>query len=438
MGEGDRNRLRIPILLPVLCSAGSILLSVCVSAIVNRNSGFRSILAGSIMAVPGMAGMFIVYYLVCRMPRSVPPGIPHPAGGTDHDRTAEPLEQRDGNREIESAEREEKIQKLCRGIAVRMRFAAPVLEELCTSISQSLSSTTEPISAELLSIRKSSTDFLQGIRSYEDEVRNHTAVIRLQDESALFDRDLRTLYTTVEAVFSELDGHIGNLKAVSEKIGGISDDITEISEQIRILSFNASIEAVRAGNAGKGFRVIAGEIKRLSSGTGERLGEIHNTLKETQRIFGQLGTGLKENRDKMLHVVTQRQSGFSEFEQTLEAYFPKLENLYTGVTEIIDSLAKSMDIISPVVQLHEITSQEIGNMGRVTADLCTWTEGRAETVCGKASANPDMDEIGEMTANIRKRLTTEKELNALGRGIRKTSPDADMDLGIDDREIELF
>jgi methyl-accepting chemotaxis protein len=329
-------------------------------------------------------------------------------------------------------------QELSRSIAVRMHLVSPVLEELCSSISQSLSSTTEPLSAELLHIRQSSEDFLRNIHVYEDDVKNHTAINRLRDESSVFDRDLKSLAETVRSVFSTLEDHISNLRTVSDRIGGISADISEISEQIRILSFNASIEAARAGNAGAGFRVIAGEIKRLSSDTEKRLGEIRKTMQETRKLFGAIGTGLGENKARILDVVAQRQSGFSTLEQTLENYFPKLDELYTGVTEIIDSLTKSMSVISPVVQLHEITSQEIENMGRVATDLCTWTGSRAEKLYGKPASEPNKTEIETITADIRKRLTTETELDALGRGIRRSVPDADIDLGSNNRDIELF
>jgi methyl-accepting chemotaxis protein len=323
-------------------------------------------------------------------------------------------------------------------IAARARLLYPVIGELCSSISHNLSSTTEPISAELLHIKQSNELFLKNIRSYESDIKDKAAIIRLHNESDLFNNDLKSLSNTIEDVFSTLNGHMVELKTVSSHIGDIAGDISEISEQIRILSFNASIEAARAGDSGSGFRIIAGEIKRLSSDTEGRLAEIRKMLNETRTIFGNIASGLDENKVKILDVVAQRQTGFAVFEQTLEGYFPKLENLYEGVLGIINSLTKSMDVISPVVQLHEITSQEIGNLKLVTGDFCTYVEEKAENTCPSPVPEPGKEAASTIASEIRHRLTTENELRALERGIRQTVPDTDIDIAINNRRIELF
>lgn len=333
---------------------------------------------------------------------------------------------------------QEQRDRICGSIAVRSQLVSPVIRELCTSISSNLSSTTEPISAELLRIRQTGQSFLNGIRTYESDVKNHTTENTLQRESELFDRDLKALSQTVDEVFASLEDHITELRTIPETIGDIAADIGEISEQIRILSFNASVEAARAGSAGAGFRVIAGEIKRLSADTGTRLEEIKKNLYGTKRIFTDIETGLEQNRRKMSDVVSRREAGFVSFRQQLEDYFPKLEQLYDGVTDVIESLKKSMDVISPVVQLHEITRQEIGNLGRMADDFCLRIRQDAESACRTAPEPPGQEAAGEVFNTIRERLTTENELEALGRGIRETVPGAQLDSGVNSRRIELF
>ncbi|WP_252722951.1 methyl-accepting chemotaxis protein [Treponema phagedenis] len=60
----------------------------------------------------------------------------------------------------------------------------------------------------------------------------------------------------------------------AESITKYTDIINEISKQTNLLSINASIEAARAGTAGKGFSIIAGEVKKLSENTQETSSEI--------------------------------------------------------------------------------------------------------------------------------------------------------------------
>jgi hypothetical protein len=426
----------VPLMFPVLFSVISVFFSVVLFLAMRGTCGTARILPGLVIPLPEIVCIFIFYHLtsrteqtadVCTDVSSIEETVQEGSAGTEEAGLKETVE-----------EQGKKIQVQCRIIAERMHLFSPVLEELNVSISQNLSSTTEPISAELLRIRELNTEFLQSIRSYDDEVRNRTSVTKLEHESEVFEQDMDGLYGTVRDVFAMLQKYIEEQKSISDRIGRTAQSISELSEQIRILSFNASIEAARAGQAGAGFRVIAAEIKRLSAGTDERLKEIQNTLKDTQQLFGELQTEIAGNREAILRIVSDRRRGFSTFKETLDEYFQKLELLYRGVTGIIDSLTKSMNVISPVVQLHEITSQEIGNMGLVVSDMCTWAEDCAEEVCGKTAVNPDKNVISRVTADIRKRLTTEKELNALGRGIRRTVPDADIDLGINNQSIELF
>ncbi len=336
------------------------------------------------------------------------------------------------------SQKEQIAKDMGNSIAMRSNFFKSVSLELSKSISSSLSSTTEPISAELLRIRKTSKDFLQGIQTFEDEVKNKTALTQVQTESLTFNQELKELSFTVENVFSILDERISKLKTVSAHIGEIAGDISEISEKIRILSFNASIEAARAGKAGSGFRIIANEIKQLSADTEERLVEIHSTLKETKIIFDNIGEGINENKKKMVNVVSERQNGFSAFERLMESYFPRLEKLYAGVIGVIDSLSESMSIISPVVQLHEITSQEIGNLQAVTEDFCNFIDKNVAEVFPNTKLLPDSQTIKNTADAIRKHLTTKDELLALERGINQISPVENFDLGINDKGIEFF
>lgn len=78
----------------------------------------------------------------------------------------------------------------------------------------------------------------------------------------------------------ELDAKVKKLDERIKEIGNYIRSIQEVSEQTRLLSFNASIEAARAGNAGKGFRIIANEVKTLSGRTSGISGEIEAKVRD--------------------------------------------------------------------------------------------------------------------------------------------------------------
>lgn len=86
----------------------------------------------------------------------------------------------------------------------------------------------------------------------------------------------------IETHQRELSKNIENIGEASEKIEDVLDSITRLADQTKILSFNAQIEAVRAGAAGKSFVVVAGEIKDLadtSKATAEDIATLTTAIK---------------------------------------------------------------------------------------------------------------------------------------------------------------
>lgn len=327
-------------------------------------------------------------------------------------------------------------------LALRANIFSPVFKELCYSISKNLSSTTEPLSEELYKIKKDMSTFLNNVKQYEDEVKNHRMLNQVSSECSHIQNDMQTLDTNIRDVFGEVEVKITNLQIVNDKIGGIAKSITDVSEKIRILSFNASIEAARAGKAGSGFRVIANEIKNLSTMTDTYLAQIWETLKETQGVFDTIRLTIKENADDMFKVLNERQSGLKDFIQVLQGYFNDFANLFDSVNEVIDTLSGSMNKIAPVVQLHEITSQEVENMEKVIQDITKNINDVYTAMPNAKKIEPNdarmNSEAKTVSQEIRRRLTTERELQALKEGISKIAPNAKIDLGINTKSIELF
>jgi methyl-accepting chemotaxis protein len=75
---------------------------------------------------------------------------------------------------------------------------------------------------------------------------------------------------------------VRGLDSSAQKIGQVVDLITEIAEQTNLLALNATIEAARAGEAGKGFAVVASEVKNLATQTAKATEEIASQVKEIQ------------------------------------------------------------------------------------------------------------------------------------------------------------
>jgi methyl-accepting chemotaxis protein len=87
--------------------------------------------------------------------------------------------------------------------------------------------------------------------------------------------------------------HVGSLFEACQAIGSVVDVISKIAQQTNLLALNASIEAAHAGEAGRGFGVVAAEVKTLSAQTARATQEISNQIAalqaEAQRSVSQIG-----------------------------------------------------------------------------------------------------------------------------------------------------
>jgi methyl-accepting chemotaxis protein len=99
-------------------------------------------------------------------------------------------------------------------------------------------------------------------------------------------------------------GLIHGLSSAAEKIGNIVQLIQAIASQTNLLALNATIEAARAGDAGKGFAIVASEVKNLASQTAQateqiasQIATIQSATGETVAAIGQFGTTVKEMAD---------------------------------------------------------------------------------------------------------------------------------------------
>jgi methyl-accepting chemotaxis protein len=126
-----------------------------------------------------------------------------------------------------------------------------------------------------------------------------------------------------------------NLAASSNQIGKIVQSITEISTQTNVLSLNAAIEAARAGVHGKGFSVIADEVRSLSAQT-------NDSSKMVGQIVVTLQKQIQELQASMLEASQFSQAQNSRVEETLHS-FEGIEMSMEQITSQIEQIHQKID-----------------------------------------------------------------------------------------------
>lgn len=194
--------------------------------------------------------------------------------------------------------------------------------------------------------------------------------------------------TSINALAEEVENTatvINALQTNSDNIGSVLDVIRNVAEQTNLLALNAAIEAARAGEQGRGFAVVADEVRTLASRT-------QHSTEEIQQIISQLQTDSSHAVSVMERGRTQAQSSVVQAAKAGES----LEEITKSVITIRDmnsqiasaaeeqtmrseEVKKNVDKINSVTEL----STQIAERTSAVSDNLTQIVNRLETVIGK-------------------------------------------------------
>ncbi|NTS78340.1 methyl-accepting chemotaxis protein [Catenovulum sp. SM1970] len=157
----------------------------------------------------------------------------------------------------------------------------------------------------------------------------------------------------------------------TENVASIVDVITSIAEQTNLLALNAAIEAARAGEQGRGFAVVADEVRTLASRTGEATTEIRDVLDKLKLAAGQSVDMMKEsellsstneefalNTGGALKLVKEKVAAMAQMNNQIATASNDQTNLAANVVEIINDMYEAeKQIQTSFGSLDEVSRQ---------------------------------------------------------------------------------
>jgi len=184
--------------------------------------------------------------------------------------------------------------------------------------------------------------------------------------------------TEVSELVKEVDGAANSMNALSEqsqKINNVLTVIGAIAEQTNLLALNAAIEAARAGEQGRGFAVVADEVRSLASRTQASTLEINEMLTELHRLVTQSVDAMS---------LSQKRSG-----RTVESSRTISESLASVTTAITSINDKSTQIATATTEQSSVTEEINRNINAIQEIVNTLT---ASSIEAKKAAGDVLDE----------------------------------------------
>jgi methyl-accepting chemotaxis protein len=256
------------------------------------------------------------------------------------------------------------------------------------------------------SLKDISTDTVkENENAYNQWEKANEAFIETKDSLGKLTSNMSTRVSENKRLIEETRTISNNIDEINE----IVDVVRDISAKINLLSLNASIEAARAGEYGKGFSVVANEIRTLAEMTDESTDKINSKINE----FGEAITGLLSDFQKTL-LAEQEDSNFI---QTTEESFEEVDK---SLNSIRDVLVKTSEKMGTQLDKTNMLNDEINRILDISTETASGTEEIAASMEEQAAImneiNNNIQYLGKVNEEFNKvieyhsKVTIDKEL----------------------------